>query len=75
MTLSSEKVIYKREKAIVGINYRPRHDGGLSASIYWHSPIEVNRVRPIYSSIGADLTGTGRRCSELYTNVKGETEH
>lgn len=75
MTLSSEKVIYESEKAIVGINYRPRHDGGLSASVYWHSPIEVNRVRPIYISTGVDLTGIGRRCSELFTNAKGETEH
>lgn len=75
MTLISEKVIYESEKAIVGINYRSRDDGGLSASVYWHSPIEVNRVRPIYISTGADLTGIGRRCSELCTNVKGETDH
>lgn len=75
MTLSSEKVIYESEKAIVGINYRPRHDGGLSASVYWHSPIEVNRVRPIYISTGVDLTGIERSHSELCTNAKGETEH
>lgn len=74
MTLSSEKVIYESEKAIVGINYRCRHDGGLSASVHWHSPIEVNRVRKIYVSRGADLTGIGRRCTGIFTNVKRETE-
>lgn len=74
MNLSSEKVIYESEKAIVGINYRRRHDGGLSASVYWHSPIEVNRVKPIYVSKRTDLTGT-RRCAGIFTNVKRETEH
>lgn len=75
MTLSSEKVIYEREKAVVGINYRHSHDGGHSADVYWCSPIEVNRVRPIYTSREVDLTGIGRRCAGIFTNVKRETEH
>lgn len=39
-----------------------------------HSPIEVNRVRQIYVSRGADLTGIGRRRTGIFTNVKRETE-
>lgn len=75
LTLSYENVICKSEKAIVGINYRCRHDGGLSASVYWHSPIEVNRVRPIYVSRGIDLTGIGRGCAGIFTILKREIEH